>query len=105
MFSALACVAFAFSGFASNEVITENQEIKIEESTTTIEKYVFSEEDGCTICTLVTVKYNTDGSERNRSSQKVRVCNNTCTEIAKKLLDKQEPYALDNSKPLLYIEF
>ena len=31
MFSALACVAFAFSGFASNEVVNEEKVVKIDE--------------------------------------------------------------------------
>ena len=69
MFSTLACVAFAFSGFASNEVVIENQEIKIEENSTTLEKYVFSEEDGCTTCTLVRLKFNPDGTIRNQKIQ------------------------------------
>ncbi|RRJ91641.1 hypothetical protein EG240_05425 [Paenimyroides tangerinum] len=90
MFSALACVAFAFSGFASNEVVNENLEIKNGENTTTIEKYVFSEEDGCTICNLITLKFDDYGDLKSSSTQRVRVCNNTCDEINKKLKDMQD---------------
>ena len=32
MFSALACIAFAFSGFASNEVVNETSDAKISEN-------------------------------------------------------------------------
>ncbi len=90
MFSALVCVAFAFSGFASNEVVKENEEIKIEENSNTLEKYVFSEEDGCTTCTVTTIRYGSDGRETSRSDQQARVCNNTCDELNSKLLDKQD---------------
>jgi len=94
LFSALACVAFAFSGFASNEVVKEENVLN---QNNLIEKYVFSEDDGCTICTLTTYKFNSDGTIRSESSQLVKVCNVTCAQANEKLAKQLEP-TLDNPK-------
>ena len=56
--------SFAFSGFASNEVVNEEKVVKIEESTITIEKYVFSEEDETIFKTCtITIKGTVDGKK------------------------------------------
>lgn len=66
--SALACVAFAGSAFASNEVVVEKQ--------SEIEKV--NQDDECVPCTITITKYNSDGSIKSSETKTYRVCTMTC---------------------------
>jgi len=60
MFSALACVAFAFSGFASNEVVDESIDVKMSENVMIQNDYLiqefefFDDKGDCNIVIIVT---------------------------------------------------
>ena len=92
MFSALACVAFAFSGFASNEVVNEEKVLveivsKLKNQFTAEEIF---DEDGERVCAKFSQEYTDFGGEKKTRS--VTICSNhhTYEQIVKIVTDIYE---------------
>jgi len=92
MFSALACVAFAFSGFASNEVVDEpkNEIDNFSLNGSTINDSNFGLEEDWGLCTITITVTNADGevtdtATYHRLAESAADCTSKGNAIAKEL--------------------